>query len=58
MDKSLVYTVQFDIKPECLHTFKESSLNVLNRMSLEDTFVWRFLKTKTIKIIVRSLIAR
>ncbi|MBM9613929.1 hypothetical protein JWJ90_06450 [Desulfobulbus rhabdoformis] len=39
MDKNLVFTVQFDIKPECVHTFKESLLNVLNKMSLEDTFV-------------------
>ena len=39
MDKNLVFTVQFDIKPECVHTFEKSLLNVLNRMSVEDTFI-------------------
>ena len=39
VDKNLVFTVQFDIKPECVHTFEKSLLNVLNKMSVEDTFV-------------------
>jgi quinol monooxygenase YgiN len=39
MDKNLVFTVQFDIKPECVQAFEKSLLKVLNNMSTEDTFV-------------------
>jgi quinol monooxygenase YgiN len=39
MGKNLVFTVQLDVKPECVHVFEESLLNVINRMSAEDAFV-------------------
>lgn len=39
MSKNLAFTVQFQVKPEYVQAFKDSLLYVLDRMSVEDTFV-------------------
>ncbi|WP_027178190.1 putative quinol monooxygenase [Maridesulfovibrio bastinii] len=39
MNNNLVFTVQFDIKPEYISIFEKSLLHILNNMSAEDTFV-------------------
>jgi quinol monooxygenase YgiN len=39
MNNNLVFTVQFDIKPEYSSIFEKSLQHILNKMSTEDTFV-------------------
>lgn len=39
MDKKLVFTVQFNIKHDCIYVFEKSILSLLDRMSAEDNFV-------------------
>ncbi|WP_193165328.1 putative quinol monooxygenase [Microbulbifer hainanensis] len=48
MSKDLIFTVEFNVKPEREDEFMEALLHVLNRMSEEDTFVSTYLQRNLI----------
>lgn len=43
MSKDLVFTVEFNVKPEAKETFLASLNNVVENMSKEDTFICSYL---------------